>query len=157
MAKIKSKTKAKAAAPNNNHKNTKTTSTQPLTLSGLRQNSHLWYRILLLIYDFHHQKEDASRLRTDELIDPIYIGAPYFTPAETESIKSALVEETQNTLEATIHAAMEHRQATTLTAIFPCGPHDMVPVYLECFNVDKADITNEKFVVRAKRFGLQST
>lgn len=36
----------------------------------------------------------------------------------------------------------------------PCGPHDMVPVYLSCFGIDKADIADEKFVSRLRRSGL---
>ena len=129
---------------------------QPVTLSDLRKNDRLWYKILLLIYDFHHQKQESSKSRTDEIIDPIYIGAPYFTSEEADTIKMAFVDDTQSqTLEALIQATLEERQRTTITHIFPCGPHDMVPVYLSCFGIDKAEITDTKFVSRVARCGLQ--
>lgn len=36
----------------------------------------------------------------------------------------------------------------------PCGPHDMVPVYLSRFGIEKAEIEDEKFVSRVRRSGL---
>ena len=137
-------------------KDTKVAAKHPRTLSELRKNDHLWYKILLLIHDFHHQKQESSKNRTDEIIDPIYIGTPYFTVEEADTIKTAFVDDTQSqTLEALIQVTLEERQRTTITHIFPCGPHDMVPVYLSCFGIDKAEITDTKFVSRVARCGLQ--
>lgn len=89
-------------------------------------------------------------------MDVIYIGTPYFTPEEAERIKSTIVDEKSGkTLEETVYANLEHRQATTLTAIFPCGPHDMVPVYLECFGIGREEIEERKFLSRVAQFGLE--
>lgn len=153
MAKSKSKSKGKCAGTTHD---TNVAVKRFLTVADLRKHERLWYKILLLIYDFHHQKQESSKSRTDEIIDPIYIGMPYFTTEEADTIKMAFVDDTQSqTLEALIQATLEERQQTTITHIFPCGPHDMVPVYLSCFSIDKAEITDTKFVSRVARCGLQ--
>lgn len=64
------------------------------------------------------------------------------------------MERTGKTLEATIQKALEKRQETSLTAIFPCGPHDMVPVYLDCFGAGRREIEEGWFVERVGREGL---
>lgn len=158
MAKTKNKGKNKNKAKNAQIETStpQPPTNAPITLSDLRKDNSLWYRILLLIHDFHHQKQPPSKTRTDEILDIIYIGAPYFTSEEADKIKSAIVEDSQKTLEELIHARLEDRRATTLSAIFPCGPHDMVPVYLECFGVDKAEILDKKFLERVERWGLKS-
>jgi hypothetical protein len=37
----------------------------------------------------------------------------------------------------------------------PCGKHDMVPIYLECFGAKKEEIEGEGFVRRAVKYGLR--
>ena len=36
----------------------------------------------------------------------------------------------------------------------PCGPHDMLPIYLDVFKLKKGDVKDEKFLGRLKRSGL---
>ncbi len=36
----------------------------------------------------------------------------------------------------------------------PCGPHDMVPVYLTVFGIDKRELMDERFLGRLKRSGI---
>lgn len=128
---------------------------KPLTLSDLRKNDGLWYRILVLIYDFQHQKDERSKRRMDKTIHPIYISSPYFTLEEAESIKTALVK--SYTLETTIYESLRNftdkRKASG--DYRPCGPHDMLPTFLTCFGIEKSEITDEKFVSRVKRHGLK--
>jgi hypothetical protein len=132
------------------------TAKSPLTLSDLRQNNNLWYKILVLIYDFQHQKDAVSKRRMDATIDAIYISMPYFTPEEADTIKSTLVDDS-TTIEAAIHATLgsftDKREASG--DYRPCGPHDMVPAFLSCFGIDKAEIADAKFVSRVARSGLE--
>ncbi|CZT18768.1 uncharacterized protein RCC_04612 [Ramularia collo-cygni] len=148
MAKSKGKNKVK------NDQKTESTAaaTSPLTLSELRQNGGLWYKVLVLIYDFQHQKDAVSKRRTDATVDSTYISAPYFTPEEAEVVKTTLVDDSVTIVEA-IHTALgsftDKREASG--DYRPCGPHDMVPAFLSCFGIDKAEIADERFVSRVAR------
>ena len=134
----------------------------PTTLSEIRQDQNLWYKIKVLIYDFHNIEKDPScRNRIDRATDVQYIGAPYFTEEEATAIKAAIVEGadgTTSSIEQALYAKFERsnekRQARGDHR--PCGPHDLGPVYLECFGIDKAELQDEKFVSRVRRSGLGS-
>nr|OQO31038.1 hypothetical protein B0A51_03744 [Rachicladosporium sp. CCFEE 5018] len=128
------------------------------TLADLRADRDIWYKILVLIYDLRNIKNDkASENRTLQTVDPIYISTPYFTPEEAEAVKAVKIDN-DTTLEQAITKALENffekRRASGDAR--PCGPHDMVPVYLECFGVEKGEIEEERFVSRVRRSGLGS-
>ncbi|MCJ1355152.1 MAG: hypothetical protein MMC33_005143 [Icmadophila ericetorum] len=63
------------------------------TLAGLKQNTQIWYKIHVLLYDICNIATDrASEIRTLSTTDELYISAPYFTPSESAMIKAAIVE-----------------------------------------------------------------
>jgi hypothetical protein len=65
------------------------------TLSSLREDEDMWYKVRVLIYDLRNMDKDhASEQRTLCTTDELYISAPYFTPAEASRIKKAIVERT---------------------------------------------------------------
>ncbi|OQO12711.1 hypothetical protein B0A48_02175 [Cryoendolithus antarcticus] len=151
MAKSKGKSKADKA-----DKSSTTPTASPKsysTLADLRADRDIWYKVLVLIYDLRNIKNDkASENRTLQTIDPLYISTPYFTSEEAAAVKAVKVDN-ENTLEHAITKAMENffekRKASGDAR--PCGPHDMVPVYLECFGVEKGEIEEEKLVSRVRR------
>lgn len=62
------------------------------TVITLKQNSSLWYRIKILLYDLRHlDSNPASCDRLNQITDPHYISSPYFTEAESTLIKTALI------------------------------------------------------------------
>ncbi|KAK6419597.1 hypothetical protein LTR95_017040, partial [Oleoguttula sp. CCFEE 5521] len=145
MAKSKGKNKAKAdQAP------TPPITTIPksyATLSDLRADSDIRYRILVLIHDLRNIKSaKASENRTLQTIDPLYISTPYFSTEEASAVKAVKIDN-ETTLEQAITKAMENfvekRKASGDAR--PCGPHDLLPVYLECFGAGKEEIEEEKF------------
>ncbi|CAJ2503371.1 Uu.00g107650.m01.CDS01 [Anthostomella pinea] len=127
------------------------------SLAELRDDQVLWYKICVLVYDLRNMTKDkACEDRTLQTTDELYISAPYFSADEAATIKSATVSDNDNAfLEQTITSNLqnffEKRRASGDCR--PCGPHDMVPVYLECFGIDRAEIENEKFVSRLRRSG----
>ncbi|TVY56433.1 hypothetical protein LCER1_G001506 [Lachnellula cervina] len=62
------------------------------TLSSLRADSDLWYRILVLLHDLSNiGKDRAAVARNLCTTDELYISGPYFTPEESSRIKSTVV------------------------------------------------------------------
>ena len=129
------------------------------TLASLRQDKDLWYKICVLIYDLGHMTKDkTSARRLEETTDVQYISAPYFSAEEAHEIKAAANEDGVS-IEQAITTSFEnfHRKRNASGDFRPCGPHDMCPVYLECFGIEKAEMEDERFISRLRRNGLGTT
>lgn len=72
------------------------------TLSDLKQDTNLWYKIHVLIHDLGNIKTDpSSELRTLLTTDELYISGPYFAASESALIKATIIQDTRNTEVAT--------------------------------------------------------
>ena len=61
-------------------------------LDELRQQTNLWYRLLVLLYDLNNVANDpASEKRICSTTNELYISESYFTMAEASRIHSAMV------------------------------------------------------------------
>ena len=68
------------------------------TLSDLKQDINLWYKIQVLIYDLCNIKTDpSSESRTLLTTDELYISDPYFTASESALIKATIIQDIRNT------------------------------------------------------------
>ncbi|KAK5734912.1 hypothetical protein LTR17_008545 [Elasticomyces elasticus] len=162
--------KGKNKAVNKDSSDTKAATTRPgCTVAELRANQDLRYRICVLIHDLRNLKNDRScSNRLEQTTDELYISAPYFSADEAVAIKAAIVDATITEIERDTETADETATTnsasagkTTLAQAItsdlqnffekrkasadcrPCGPHDMVPVYLACFGIEKAEIEDE--------------
>ncbi|USW56152.1 hypothetical protein Slin15195_G094710 [Septoria linicola] len=130
--------------------------TMILTIADLRANQDLWFKTRLLIYDLYNMSNDKScEDRTLQTTDPLYISTPYFSDAEAAVVKNVIVDPiSSTTLEQAFSSSLENffekRRASGDWR--PCGPHDMVPVYLACLGMEKREIEEEGFVARARRW-----
>lgn len=129
------------------------------TLSDLRADLDLHYKIRVLIYDLRHISSDKiCENRTLRTTDVHYLSAPYFSDAEATAVKNCIVDDSGTTIEQAISHELEgflsKREASG--DFRPCGPHDLVPIYLRCFGIEKSEIEDEKFVSRVKRQGIDS-
>ncbi|KAK4616176.1 hypothetical protein CLAFUW4_09736 [Fulvia fulva] len=155
LAKNKQKSKPSASQANKI-----AASKTPRTLAELRSDQTFSYKIKVLVHDFLNlAKDDAAKKRLNETLDVHYISTPYFTPDEATLIKAATVKKedgTNCTIEELISTHFENflekRRASGDAR--PCGPHDMAPVYLSCFGIDKGEFEDEKFLSRLRRSGL---
>ncbi|KAK4505228.1 hypothetical protein PRZ48_003191 [Zasmidium cellare] len=151
--------KSKAKRKNNSPGGSSDASTKPCrTVADLRENWALWYKICVLVYDLHNMAKDKTcEKRLLQTTDELYISAPYFSNEEAVAIKAAEVDSEGASLQEAITTNLqnffEKRKASGDCR--PCGPHDMVPVYLSCFGIEKAEIEDAKFVGRVRRFGLK--
>src|SRR6186713_1655681 len=66
--------------------------TQVLSIHDLHQDSVLWYKIHVFLYDLRHfRSSSTSQARLELVVDPSYVGAPYFTSGESQRILNAHV------------------------------------------------------------------
>lgn len=141
------------ASPSDQHTTTNATS---LTVSDLRNDANLWYKILVLIYDLKNIAQDkSSQDRNSQTVHELYLSAPYFTSAEEVQVRGALVDglSVEEAITRKLEDFFEKRRASGDAR--PCGPHDMVPVYVEVFGVEKEELGNENFLRRVRRNGLR--
>ncbi|KAK4695543.1 hypothetical protein P7C71_g2229, partial [Lecanoromycetidae sp. Uapishka_2] len=161
----------------------KSQQTLPHTLSALRQEPDLWYRIRVLVYDIGHSTTDPeSAKRIDSGTSEIHISPPYFTPSEAIKILTTRLDippedtplsstttpsenldqetNTTTTTRITLENALYNRLSNFLDKrrasgdSRPCGPHDLVPVYAEVFGIGKEEMRDERFLSRVRRSGL---
>jgi hypothetical protein len=67
------------------------------TLSDLKQDKDLWYKINVLIYDLCNIKTNpSSESRTLLTTDELYISGPYFTASESALIKATIIQDIGN-------------------------------------------------------------
>lgn len=127
------------------------------TIPSLRANKDLWHNLLILHDLKNLPKNKASENRLLQTTDALYISTPYFTADEAEAIKGTIVDEHGTTLELAIGRRLqnffEKRRASGDWR--PCGPHDLVPVFLKCLGFSKEVVDDEKFVARLRRSGFR--
>lgn len=130
------------------------------TLSELRNDQDIGYKIRVLIYDLRNMTKDkACENRTLQTTDALYISGPYFSDDEATAVKSTIVDSSagislEQAISKNLETFFEKRRASGDCR--PCGPHDMVPVYLSCFGIDKAEIEDDRFISRLRRSGLKT-
>ena len=149
------------------------------TLSCLREDSDLWYRIHVLLYDLSKVTRDPqSEKRLSLTLHPLYISEPYFSDSESTRILQAIIDDPtatslpntsgdddsmtltkKPTIEQAIYDKMtnflDKRKASGDAR--PCGPHDLVPIYGAIFGIATDELEDEGFLVRLKRSGLGVT
>ena len=165
------------------HKNNQLENTTP-TLSCLREDSDLWYRIHVLLYDLSKIARDPqSEKRLSFTLHPLYISEPYFSDSESTRILQSTIDDPTCTTaasppntsgdddndsiawtkETTIEQAIYDKMTNFLNKrkasgdARPCGPHDLVPIYGAIFGIPKDELEDEPFLARLRRSGLGRT
>lgn len=149
------------------------------TLSDLQENTDLWYRIHVLLYDLSNLGSNIlSEKRTSSTTNELYISAPYFTDSEAARIRTTLVDDDLTSEQTTVRTELSAKiAAAPRAAIFiesaihrrmadffdkrrasgdarPCGPHDMIPIYRCVFKIEREELKDKKFLSRLRRSGL---
>ena len=141
-----------------------------VTLSDLREDLDLWYRIHVLLHDLNNVKDSPSEKRLSMTMNELYISEPYFRDFEATKIRTALINDLDEPgfldgidtdgQEITVERALHYKLANFLDKrkasgdARPCGPHDMVPIYSSIFRITKEDLGDERFLGRLRRSGL---
>ena len=88
-------------------------------------------------------------MRLDTVIDPSYIGAPYFTDEEATKIKQMAVTE-KTTFEQTISEKLDERLSRRMQKRASsgdyrvCAAHDLVPIIADTLGVDIKQMERDK-------------
>ncbi|MDI1486646.1 MAG: hypothetical protein OHK93_005878 [Ramalina farinacea] len=132
-----------------------------ILVSDLRQDANVWYKVLVLLYDFSNFAKDAqSEMRLNCTTHMLYISEPYFDQFEAQRILKATLDVDEGcptvSVEETIHGAFENfaKKRKASGDARPCGPHGLLPVYCDVFGVTKDQLRDEKFLSRLRRSGI---
>lgn len=149
------------------------------SLSILRQDTDLWYRICVLLHDFSTIYRDPSaEMRLSFTEHELYLSAPYFSESDAAKVRTTRIPNTVEaaakdeqsaygsyetppsaskmiTVEEAIHNQLDNffakRRARGDSR--PCGPHDMATVYMSVFGIRKEELKDERFLSRLRRSG----
>ena len=127
-------------------------------------SNNLWYRLHVFVYDLRHFRDnDAARERLDSIMDALYIGLPYFTPAEAEMITNTMVSasidtnsddgvERQKTLgkhiEETMNTKLTRRTKKRVESrdFRVCAAHDLAPIFESVFGISQKVLNKDRAV-----------
>ena len=120
------------------------------SLPELKMDSNIWYKIHVLLYDLRHfEQSNISQSRLETVIDPSYLGEPYFNPEEAEKIKgarldgdktlSALIEET---LDERLNRRMKKRVESGDYRV--CAAHDVAPILEKALGIKPKDLERDQ-------------
>ncbi|KAI9833203.1 MAG: hypothetical protein M1819_003826 [Sarea resinae] len=134
-----------------------------LTIQYLQDNSSLWYRIHVFLYDLRHfDSKVESQSRLERVVDASYLGLPYFQPEEVAQLKATTVNiREQKTLETLIQETLDERLNRRMKKRVEsrdfrvCAAHDMAPIMEKAFDIKPKDLErNEEFITMMEENGL---
>ena len=113
------------------------------------------------IYDLRHfDQSDLSRSRLESVVDPSYLGEPYFSRDEADQIKGAHVD-ADKTLSAIIEETLSERLNRRMKKRVEsgdyrvCAAHDIAPILGRALNIKPKDLErNQEFMEIMLQNGL---
>lgn len=133
-----------------------------VSLSDLKMDSNIWHKMHVLLYDLRHfEQSDVSQSRLETVVDPSYLGEPYFKQDEAEKIKGARVDGSK-TLSALIEETLTERLNRRMKKRVEsgdcrvCAAHDVAPILEKALGIKPKDLErNQTFFERMSAHGLQ--
>ena len=124
-----------------------TPNTSSLSLLELKQNSTIWYKIHVLLYDLRHFEQSlVSQCRLETVVDPSYLGEPYFNPDEAEKVKYARLDGVDKTISGLIEETLRERlqrrikKRVEIGDYRVCAGHDVAPILEKTFGIKPKDL-----------------
>ncbi|KAI9719539.1 MAG: hypothetical protein M1828_006168 [Chrysothrix sp. TS-e1954] len=133
-----------------------------ITLSDLQSMEDLWYRINVFVFDLRHFQDNKDCLnRLETVIDPCYLGLPYFSNEEVAMLKGIegadgkpLDKVIQDTFDERLNRRNEKRVESGDFRI--CAAHDLAPIFENAFGIKPKELKkNKKFVALVTKKGLR--
>ncbi|KAL6721995.1 hypothetical protein ACLMJK_001100 [Lecanora helva] len=124
-----------------------------LTAIKADSESHLWYKLHVLLYDLRHfERSNISLSRLGLIIDPSYLGAPYFSQNEAEKLKRARID-ADHTLSAVIEETLNERLNRRMKKRVEsgdyrvCAAHDIAPILERALSIKPKDLERDQAFV----------
>ncbi|OGM42503.1 hypothetical protein ABOM_008308 [Aspergillus bombycis] len=121
------------------------------TIASLQDSSafpNLWYRIHVLIADLKSFDKPTSNKRLEKIIDPSFIGEPYFTPKEAETIKKTIIngKEFSQVVEEELNKRLDRRNKKRFESgdFRVCAAHDLAPIMAQALGIDLKRLEKDK-------------
>ena len=130
------------------------------TKDQLQQNTSLWYKVHVFMYDLRHFREKVdSQARLDSVVDASYLGMPYFQDQEVDYLKCTLIDEIplQQIIQDVLDERLERRQKKRAESgdFRVCAAHDLAPIFEKVFDVKPKELaTNKEFQQLLETHGL---
>ncbi|EGX88648.1 hypothetical protein CCM_08693 [Cordyceps militaris CM01] len=147
----------------------------PTTVSAIRNDPNLGYKLRALIYDLLNISRDpCSERRLNTTTDEHYLSLPYFSSEESQVIKNAVIDvepalynvpgdfgeddarlisrSVADALELVLSGFFDKRRASGDSR--PCGPHHLAPLYAALYGINLAELQDAKFLARLRRNGI---
>ncbi|OOF93395.1 hypothetical protein ASPCADRAFT_7621 [Aspergillus carbonarius ITEM 5010] len=139
--------------------------TSQITISNLKDSSisnTLWYRIHVLISDLKNFNHPSANKRLEKVVDPSFIGKPYFSPEEADKIKQTVVDTNGKTfsqmVEENLNERLERRQKKRIESgdFRVCAAHDLAPIMGRALSIDLKQMEKDKeFAALVEKKGLR--
>ncbi|KAE8139469.1 hypothetical protein BDV38DRAFT_281233 [Aspergillus pseudotamarii] len=121
------------------------------TVADLKDSSafpNLWYRIHVLITALKSFDKPASNKRLEKIIDPCFIGEPYFAPKEADTIKKTIIngKEFSCFVEEELSKRFDRRNKERVESgnFRICAAHDLAPIMPQALGIDLKQLEKDK-------------
>lgn len=131
-----------------------------IPIEQIKDNTHLWYKIRVFIYDLRNFRErQDSNKRLESIADASYIGMPYFSTEEADTIRNSINHEGKTLttiIEDELNERLERRMKKRVQSqdFRVCCAHDLAPIFEKAFSIRPKDLKVAEFVDLIDRNGL---
>ena len=123
----------------------------PISFPNPKTDHDLWYKLHVLLYDLRHfEQSDVSKSRLETVVDPSYLGEPYFNQNEAQKIKGGQLSNENKTLSALIEETLNERLDRRIKKRIEsgdyrvCAAHDVAPILEKAFGIKPKDLERDQ-------------
>ncbi|KAH8805725.1 hypothetical protein F5884DRAFT_456764 [Xylogone sp. PMI_703] len=132
-----------------------------LSIGDIQKHRSLSYRLHVFIFDLRHFAEIPKSLaRLDQIVDPCYLGEPYFQPDEVKALKELVVDRDktlETIIQETLNERLDRRNKKRVESgdYRVCAAHDIAPIFEKTFGISPKELAkNKEFLAILNRSGL---
>ena len=125
------------------------------SIPELKMDSNIWYKIHVLLYDLRHfEQSNVSQSRLETVVDPLYLGEPYFSPDEAEKIQGVCLDR-DKTLPVLIQETLNERLGRRMKKRVESGDyrvgaaHDVAPILEKALGIKPKDLERDQIFLDA--------
>ena len=120
------------------------------SIPELKMDSNIWHQIHVLLHDLRHFEQiNVSKSRLEKVVDPSYLGEPYFNPDEAEKIKGACLDGDKTLsvlIQETLNERLERRMKKSVESgdYHVCAAYDVAPILEKALSIKPKDLERDQ-------------